>query len=361
MKVLLVIPSSRDLSEGAYYSGIDYHRMYVPHKALYNQWEDIDFITTNDITAVTQEVLNEMSIVVVNRSISKCGTHLESLAMLNKSNAKLIVDMDDDYVLPHWHIYYESYKASNQTKEIIESIRRADHVTCTHYRLANAIKEIADKPITIIPNCILPSEEQFEVTPELLTDRLTFGWSGSLTHFEDVLEMYDSIVPLFKDPDYEHKFKVLYGGFETKDRISHGIAGVLSGKGIATTEQFIHTPPVQSNKYAMYYNLINVCLIPLRPNRFNSNKSNLKMLESGFKKRCAIVSEVDPYISVINKTPKNCLTVKNRHDWFKNMTKLIKNPNMRFDLAEQLYEDVQPYHANEISKIRYQLYKSLIN
>jgi hypothetical protein len=41
------------------------------------------------------------------------------------------------------------------------------------------------------------------------------------------------------------------------------------------------------------------------------------------------------------------------------MSKLIKNPNMRFDLAEKLYEDVQPYHANEISKIRYQLYKSI--
>ena len=57
MKVLLVIPSSKDLSEGAYYSGVDYHRLYIPHKALYNQWEDIEFITTNDITSVTQEVL----------------------------------------------------------------------------------------------------------------------------------------------------------------------------------------------------------------------------------------------------------------------------------------------------------------
>lgn len=361
MKILLVIPSVADIGKGGYYSGVDYHRMYIPHKALYNQWDDIEFITTNDISALSQEELNECTAVVVNRVLSKIGKHKEAVEMLNKSEAKLIVDMDDDYMLPSWHIMYEAYRANNTSREIVETLKRADYVTCTHYRLANVIKEITNVPISIIPNSILPSEPQFEVTPELVTDRLVFGWSGSVTHFEDVLEMYDSIVPLLSDPILGDKIKIMYGGFEVKDRVSQAIASVLTGKSIAKPEQFMYAPAAKSSEYAYYYNMINVCLIPLRPNRFNSNKSNLKMLECGFKKRAAIVSEVDPYLSVINKTPKNCLTVKNRHDWFKHMSKLAKNPNMRYDLAEQLHEDVQPYHANEISKIRYQLYKTLIN
>jgi hypothetical protein len=359
MKVLLVMPSANDLAKGGYYSGIDYHRMYVPHKALYSQWEDIEFVTTNDLSILTQEDLNEFSIVVCNRSLSKSGTHVKSMEMLNKSNAKLIVDMDDDYILPTWHILYQPYKESGQTKEIIETLKRADHITCTHHRLAEAVREVSNNPITIIPNCILPSEEQFEPTSEIKHNRLVFGWSGSLTHFEDVLELYDSLVPLYRDPDLGKQVKLFYGGYDPNDRISQGIAGVLTGKGIADADQFMHTLPVAANKYANFYNHINVMLIPLRPNRFNSNKSNLKMLEAGFKKRACIVSEVDPYYSVINKSPRNCLTVKNRHDWFREMVKVIKNPNMRFDIAQQLYEDVQPYHANEISKIRYQLYKTI--
>ena len=359
MKVLLIMPSSNDLAKGGYYSGIDYHRLYIPHKALYGQWQDIEFVTTNDLTILPQEELNEFSIVVCNRSISKSGTHAKSMDMLNKSNAKLIVDMDDDYILPSWHILYSVYKESGQTKEIIDTLKRADHITCTHHRLAECVREVTNKPITIVPNCIYPSEEQFEATPEISHDRMIFGWSGSLTHFEDVLEMYDSIVPLLRDPDMGKQVQLFYGGFDPKDRISQGIAGILTGKGIADPEQFAHTLPVAANKYANFYNHINVMLIPLRPNRFNSNKSNLKMLEAGFKKRACIVSEVDPYYSVINKSPRNCLTVKNRHDWYREMIKIIKNPNMRYDLAQQLFEDVQPYHANTISKLRYDLYKTI--
>lgn len=63
MKVLLIMPSSNDLAKGGYYSGIDYHRLYIPHKALYGQWQDIDFVTTNDLTILPQEELNEFSIV----------------------------------------------------------------------------------------------------------------------------------------------------------------------------------------------------------------------------------------------------------------------------------------------------------
>lgn len=350
MKVILIIPSTGKLS------GVDYHRLFIPHGYL-SENSDIEFIQSNDLTVIPVDVLNSADVVVVNRLISKQGTHEESLKIIKSIQAKLVVDMDDDYMLPSWHFMYEDAKLSNHTKQIIETLQAADHVTCTHIGLADTLRQVYKGPITIVPNCIY-SADQFKLTEELVTDRLVFGWTGGISHFDDVLEMYDSLVPLYKDDVLGSKFKMLYGGYEHKDIISNSILSVLSGKGIATQEQFSTFAGTNVHEYANFYDLINVMLIPLRPNRFNANKSNLKMLEAGFKGRSCIVSPVEPYTSLI-KAGKNCLTAKNKHDWYKQMVKLIKNPELTIDLSEQLYQDVQEYHVKNIAPIREQLYKSL--
>jgi glycosyltransferase involved in cell wall biosynthesis len=351
MKIIIIIPSIENIS------GVDYHRLLVPHKAMESEYKDIEYFTADDLTIVPQEVLDSIDLVVCNRMLSKKGMNAESLAIIKNMRAKLIVDQDDDFRLPNWHIMYDDAKHAGHTKSIIETMQVADHVTCTHSNLANTLKEIYKGQITLIPNCILP-EGQFELTKEVKNERLMIGWSGSITHFDDVMEMYESLVPLYNDPILGEKFQMVYGGYYKGDMPSEAIAGVLTGKRIAKPEQFSFVPATTPREYANFYNEINVALIPLRANRFNENKSNLKMLEAGFKNRACIVSPVNPYLDLI-KAGRNCLTAKNKHDWFKQIKRLIENPSLRFDLAAQLYEDVQPYHAKHIAEKRYQLYKSL--
>jgi glycosyltransferase involved in cell wall biosynthesis len=353
MKILIIIPSIENIS------GVDYHRLLIPHKMMERTYKDIEYFTADDLTIVPKDVLKSIDLVICNRMLSKKGMNAESLEIMKTIDAKLIVDQDDDYQLPNWHIMYEDAKHANHSKSIIDTMAMADHVTCTHSNLANTLKTIYKGEITLIPNCILP-EDQFELTKELEKDRLIFGWSGSITHFDDVMEMYESLVPLYNDPILGEKFQMVYGGFYKGDMPSEAIAGVLSAKRTAKPEQFTYIPATTPREYANFYNEINVCLIPLRANRFNENKSNLKMLEAGFKNRACIVSPVNPYLDLIN-AGKNCLTAKNKHDWFKQMKRLIENQSLRLDLAAQLYEDVQPYHAKHIAEKRYQLYKSLIN
>ncbi len=184
-------------------------------------------------------------------------------------------------------------------------------------------------------------------------DNTTFGWSGSVTHFEDVLEMFESLLGMYKNHD---NFKIVYGGFESQDMTSQAMAGILTAKGIAKPEQFSYYAACDVSQYALFYEAIDVALIPLRNNRFNNMKSNLKMLEAGFKKKAVIVSNVWPYTSIINN---NCLKVKHKNDWYRQMTKLLQNPNMISELAEQLYYDVQPYHIDNIAKTRYEIYQTL--
>jgi hypothetical protein len=56
------------------------------------------------------------------------------------------------------------------------------------------------------------------------------------------------------------------------------------------------------------------------------------------------------------KHGKNCLVVKNKNEWYRNMTKLINEPKMVEDLAAQLYDDVQDYHIDNVTETRYNAY-----
>jgi hypothetical protein len=278
---------------------------------------------------------------------------------LKEARVPYVLDIDDDYRLPEWHILQQASKNDKHPEKILQALHYAKAITTTHEYLSGTLKYEASQPNTFeIPNAINPEEEQYKFTKREL-DVVKFGWSGSITHFEDVLLMHDGLLSLYNQNQYKDKFQVVYGGFSIDDETSRAIAGVLSCKGKATVEQFATYPSQPINDYARFYDTIDVSLIPLRNNRFNKLKSNLKLIESGFKKKACIVSNVHPYEPMLVHG-KNCLVVKHKNDWYKNMTKLIDNPNMIEDLSEQLYLDCQVQHIDRIAEARFEAYKTIL-
>jgi glycosyltransferase involved in cell wall biosynthesis len=91
-------------------------------------------------------------------------------------------------------------------------------------------------------------------------------------------------------------------------------------------------------------------------------KSQLKIIEAGFHKKPLIVSEVYPY-QLDGISGKNCILVpekKEHKEWYEGAKKLIKNPQMRIDMGEALYETVKDkYNLHNVTRKRAQLYKSL--
>jgi glycosyltransferase involved in cell wall biosynthesis len=234
----------------------------------------------------------------------------------------------------------------------------ADAITTTHYKIADVIRsETGNRNIYVIPNGINPEHDQFANKP-VQNKNLTFGWSGSITHFEDVMLMHDSLYSLYKS-EFNTRFNFVYGGHEKKDTFSNQILGVLSCKGIANESIFATYPATDVFNYANFYDLIDVSLIPLRDNRFNNLKSNLKLLESGFKKKAAIVSDVEPYSAML--TNANSLKVQNKKGWYTQMIKLINNRSMVEDLANQLHEDVQQYHIKVVANKRLEAYNDILS
>jgi len=335
-------------------SGVDYHRLWIPHGNI-GKNHGVEISQVNEIDTAEIDFLQAHDLVVANRFISKTGNQEGVIQKLKQAGVPYILDLDDDYRIPEWHVLRLAAKKMNHSGQIATAAKGALAVTTTHSLLADAIKkELGQKNVYIVPNGIDTNEEQFKIH-DRQQDVTTFGWSGSVTHFEDVLEMFESLLGMYKNHD---NFKIVYGGFESQDMTSQAMAGILTAKGIAKPEQFSYYAACDVSQYALFYEAIDVALIPLRNNRFNNMKSNLKMLEAGFKKKAAIVSNVWPYSEII---ADNCLKVNHKNDWYKQMTKLLKNPNMIADLAEKLYESVQPYEIKHIAETRFNIYKQCLN
>ena len=255
-----------------------------------------------------------------------------------RADVPYVLDMDDDYTLPSDHILSSHHRQKNYAEQILLACKHAYLVTTTHERLGEDIKKKVRTPYWIVPNGIDPKEDQFKVR-EALVDKVTFGWSGSITHFDDVFMLHDALYSLYLS---SLDFKMVYGGYDSTDTTSQGIAGILSCKGKANPNQFSYIPSDTVLNYARFYDYINCMLIPLKDNRFNSMKSNLKLLEAGFKKKAVICSDVHPYADLL--TDSNSIKISSKKEWYNAMKYLITKPWEIDLLAEQLYLDVQEFH-----------------
>jgi glycosyltransferase involved in cell wall biosynthesis len=349
MKILVVVPSYPKIS------GVDYHRLVVPHNYIAKNFEcTIDMVT--EIDSSKEEFLKEYDLIVANRFISKTLNTEQLIAKLKDTNVPYIIDLDDDYQLPSSHILYEQTKKKHPY-HIKLGVYHATAVTCTHSEMKKMIhSELLNENVYVIPNGINP-KEQFEVK-QVGFDMPTFGWSGSITHFDDLMLTVDSLYSLYKS-DYKNKMRMVYGGYDGNNETSKAMAGILSAKGTALPDHFFLFPATDVYNYANFYDRINIALIPLRDNRFNSMKSNLKLLEAGFKKKAVIVSGVEPYTPLLNDGV-NCLVAHTKKDWYKHMTYLIDNPHRIEELAEQLHKDVQQFHIKEVATKRFEVYKKII-
>lgn len=354
MKILTVIPTYPN------YSGVDFHRLVVQHRRIGEHFPECELSQINEIDTATIEFLQGFDLIVANRFLSKINKEDSLIEKLKFADIPYVIDLDDDYKIPSWHILYKASSIGKHAERIIKGIKHASGVTCTHDQLADILKkESRQKSIFIVPNGIYPEAyNQFMPNP-FPSPIVTFGWSGSVTHFEDVALMHDALYYLYGAEQYKGKFRVVYGGHEPKDIESNSILGLLSCKGKAPIDQFFTYPSMSVKEYAKFYDLCNVSLIPLRDNRFNNLKSNLKLIESGFKKKAVIVSDVHPYSPML-KHGENCLVVKHQNDWRKHMERLINEPDLISYLANNLYRDVQVQHIDNVAIKRYEAYKIIM-
>lgn len=364
MKVLLIITDK---------TGLQYHRQIAPHQAIKRQvMATIDF--TQDISMISDTDLASYDIV---HYIRKIGEHESTKLIYNRCKAlgcKLVFDLDDYPHLSQDHPMFKLWAVQNTSRLIKESLINCDIVTTTTERLKEYLITQTDKPIYVLPNAIDKTDQQWneELIPSPL---IRFGWIGGNHHLNDIKIMKDDITKVYK------KLK----GFQLCQSLSATREGMeierifsCDYKYITTNysdylkqinfhfnyEMGFHQPykrilTTEIKDYATLYNHIDIALIPLRYNNFNSFKSELKLVEAGAKGKAAIVSKVPPYDSF----PDDCVEfiTDNNGGWFKAIRKLLHDPDYRKEKALKLKSYIDKnFNIDEIAKKRIEIYKSLI-
>lgn len=401
---ILAIPSDKH--------GVGKYRILDPFTFIgENHNEDIHIDIQYDVPN-EDEIFKNYDIVVFHSFIhtSKHEDNVNRINWLKKEGILTIMDIDDYWTVDQRHPMYAQVINAKVPEKKIEMLKLVDYVTTTTPIFEKSIKEkLKVKNIEVFPNAVNEDETQFKPN-SIKSDKIRFGWLGGSSHLHDIELMKNGISSIH----YSHKDKAQFVlcGFDLRGTMTEidQKTGKINRRDLKPTEtvwyryekiftddyrvldddyknylnSFVQIPYNDSdkpyirrwtqdiNKYALNYNYFEVSLAPLVDSIFNSNKSQLKVIEAGFHKKAIIASEVEPYtldlVNVLNNgsfnSKGNALLVsqnRNHKDWTKMMKKLIDNPNMIEDMGNRLYETVKDkYSLKKVCKDRVEFFKSII-
>ena len=348
MKILIV--TTRQLT------GLNYHRQITPHNHLVSNYDSYEVRYSESLDNVDDNELKSFNIVSFLRIVDVNGRSKEIIDRAKSFGAITVLDIDDFWELHPFHEQRKLYIKSNYSQQTVDSITNVDYITTTTPIFADKLKEY-NKNVEVLPNSIWGEELQFRVNPTE-SDRVRLGWIGGVFHYWDIIMMRDGFKDVYRNINKD-KFQFLLGGYN-KQYENYEKVFTVDGK-YYDSGSYGRLNALPPNKYAAMYNEIDVALVPLRHDIFNSFKSQIKIIEAGWFKKAVIVSNVKPYTLDCDKY--NSILVEPRADykgWGTAMRSMILNKNRREDLAEQLHEDViYQYDMNKTNIIRDQFYKQI--
>lgn len=258
------------------------------------------------------------------------------LKEMRAQGVEIVMDLDDDIILPRNHILYDAYKQQGTTDKMIENIELASVVLVTNESLAMSALNY-NKNVEIIPNALPFDEGQFTIYEG--EKEYDVVYVGSITH--------------------EHDLALVHGCF---DHASIKMCGVVDNpvwsrimKAMPSARPFSFSP---LHEYMSLYDGSRVAIAPLENNRFNTCKSNLKVLEAGAKGIPIITSKVHPYLNPIDEDVVIYAGIK--ESWIANMNKLLRDKVFYNEKAQQLAEHVREHYClHKINKLRKEVIENL--
>lgn len=293
-----------------------YHRILIPVFLM----ADVEIVVDYRIT---EENAQDVDIVFFNRLIPATTIdHINELRI--KYGFKLIIDFDDHWRLDRDHLLYPMYKMHRVTEIMEAFIQEADAVTVTHERLqAEAIR--LNSNVHILPNAI-PHFDQFTVS-KIPDPDIRLFWAGGITHRND-LKIIERPLQLTS----RIGIKRIICGYEKNNPEWKEMAKMFTGNSSFNTRVISSVP---CNEYYKSYSLCDISLIPLQETRFNSFKSNLKILEAANISAPVIVSKVHPYLGF----PEDVVNyVSGNQTWFSQINKLINDRELIIEQGKRLKE-----------------------
>lgn len=333
----------RIITVGQRNSGVSFHRLFNPIIYL-----EKDYAMMTDV--LTEEELDKgYDIVFINRYIAGMEVN-EIVRLREKYGFKLVVDIDDYWYLDPWHILYGKYP----TKKVIDHIKIADLVTCSNNDLAVYIDEL-NKNWIVIPNALPYGEDQFtDVKTE--SDRVRFVYAGSITHGKDIALLKNPMKRVATDVITKNNSRFILCGYSQAKEVANEWGRMINDYmcGFKVDGYIREALPV--DQYMNFYNEADACLIPLVDSKFNSMKSNLKVLEAAVKNAVVIASNVKPYSDCPYIIPVN-----HQSGWFENIKKVVKDAIYRQEMGIANGEWCREnFNLIKVNELRGQVFKSII-
>jgi hypothetical protein len=255
--------------------GVNYHRLANPLSYIDHKVTKYNTIPLDKVKEV------DCDVVIFSRFMYE-PEQLKIIRKFKHRGTKVIVDVDDYWVLPQNHVGYHGHKVNGVTSKIVEAIQHADEVWTTHGKLADKIRKHNTK-VRVYPNALDPTDEQWHPNPTK-SDNFRVGFVGGITHGHDLYET----VKAWRSNDVE---AVLCGVSEHK--VFNTYNYIMSGNG---TKKIRVLSMLDVHSYGLFYDHMDISIAPLTDTTFNKMKSNLKIIESGMKATPIICSWMHPYI-----------------------------------------------------------------
>lgn len=330
------------------FAGCGFYRLYQPHNRL-GKTKKLDVLISPGLENNGGWVPMDFDLAIFHKGYF-C---FKTIAKLKSLGIPVIVDFDDWWRLDTEHVFYKDYLQDDSSDKMVRLAREADYLTCTTERLAIELRRV-NPNVTVIPNAWDSDYPQCE-PKRAKESKLIFGYLGGHCHSKDVVQLH-GVNNRLSSEFSNYKFRLMgVDGSEVYNQYSM----VMSDNGALAPSHFDWIEKADIWHYPQFYNHLDVSLVPLVNNKFNSLKSELKLIEAGFMKKAVVVDNVHPYRDMI-KHKHNAMVVNKYGDWYKNIKYLIKNPQAVIDLGEALHETVQGYDIDIVNEKRYNFYKDVL-
>lgn len=247
-------------------NGSIYHRIYNPFKDLQELGMNIDFCA--DFLSQSFSELLKYDVIVVSRTITYNPIlHSNAMDMWHKlpSSTKLVVDLDDYWVVPNSHPNAYWWSKHDTSNCIIDTLRLASEVWTTNNNLKKKIGRISEK-VTVIPNGI-----KFKPITKSKSHTIRVGIMVNNTH-EMNLELLSSGLKKLDINKYE---LILVGADKSRRSNVNSLLDIEN-----TQLRYKHIVWKKAIGYEGVYENIDVLLCPLAANNFNKFRSRLKLEEA---------------------------------------------------------------------------------
>jgi glycosyltransferase involved in cell wall biosynthesis len=279
-------------------------------------------------TIFAKEQVDWADVIVMQRVTGDVSLHVAKYCRL--AGKKVIYELDDNVFNYPDSPEYKKDNVQQETVSVIKVLRQCDAMTTTTQAIAEAVNELVDIKVYVLPNQI-----DFGNFPDLKVEKknsLIIGWAGGHFHVQDLSLIEEPLCRILDEyPEVMVAMlgccpKVLYERYK----------GRIWVEPFSTVQDFF-------TKMALMR--FDIGLAPLYKTEFARSRSNLRLLQYSALSIPAIGSEFGEYGTALNNGLKGILAEDT--EWFEKISHLIENEQERKRLGEEAFDYVKEHYDIE--------------